>query len=434
MKKRVIAAAASAVLFAASFMAGCSWNSYGEIIVNDPKTEKEEYTELSFFGYKSGNDNLSAIEDTLRAFMKENDGINVVYEGAEETAYWAALHRRHEHEVFDDIFMVDHDSMVELIADGWLENLADCIDLGNFNAMARDQIIGGDPTTVYFVPMNISTHNLYINYDVLARHGKSVPASYAEFEDVCEYFAGQNITPVIVNNTTSLRALMTAKSMFEVYRSDETAKIDEFNADPSKLAAQYAAGIDMVADMLSKKWIDCNEGLEATKAEDDLELFGKNERPFMITSSWATMRVKRAYPELNYGVHPFLIPECGSVLVSDVRTCVGVNARSANKEAAKKFISFMTHPGALYEYCESQSGYLPTNSDKGNPVDETLAPSEDYYSEGNNVIGSDYRLNIPDLDAVLTECGKMLASGESADTVKEYLATTLRTKAVFYED
>lgn len=435
MKKKFFTVAVSAVLFASCFMSGCTWNNYGEIIVYDQIKNTKDYTEVSFFGYKSGKDNLSAIEDTLRAFMRENEKINVVYEGANEDVYWEALHRRHEHDVFDDIFMVNHDSMVELTQPTnkeeicRLENLASCINLDDFLPLVREQITGDDPSTVYFVPMNISSHNLYINYDVLEKHGKSVPTSYAEFEEVCDYFVKEaHITPIIVNDTTSLRVLMTARSMFEVYQSDTDAKIKSFNSNPEALATQYETGIDMVAKMIADGWIDEEEALTVSQTEGDLELFKQNERPFMITNSWATMRVKEEKPDLNYGVHPFFIPEYESVLVIDMRTCVAVNAASANKVEAKQLISYMTHPGALKEYCKSQSSYLPTN-DENDPVDATLNPSNDYLYNGKNVIGSDYRLTIHEWDDCLEKCGKMLARGSSADSVKSYLKTELVKKA-----
>lgn len=428
MKKRILAAAVSTVLFASCFLGGCAWNNYGEIIVYDQIKNTKNYTEVSFFGYKSGKDNLSAIEDTLRAFMRENDKINVVYEGAKEDSYWEALHRRHVHDVFDDIFMVNHDIMVELTGEGRLENLAGCINLDDFLPVVREQITGDDPSTVYFVPMNISSHNLYINYGVLEKHGKSVPTNYAEFEAICDYFVNEaKITPIIVNDATSLRVLMTAESMYEVYQSDTTSKIQNFNSHPEALATQYETGIDMVAQMIADGWIDGNEALTVSQTEEDLEIFEENERPFMITNSWATMRVKDEKPDLNYGVHPFFIPGYESVLVIEMRTCVAVNATSANKEEAKQLISYMTHPGALREYCKSQSSYLPTN-DVNDPVDVTLNPSNDYLYNGKNVLGSDYRLTIPQWDTCLVECGKMLARGSSADSVKDYLKAELAKK------
>lgn len=427
MKKKFFAAAVSAVLLATCFMSGCTWNNYGEIIVYDQIKNTKDYTEVSFFGYKSGKDNLSAIEDTLRIFMEENEKINIVYEGAKEDVYWEALHRRHVHDVFDDIFMVNHDSMVELADEGRLENLVNCIDLDDFLPMVREQITGEDPSTVYFVPMNISSHNLYINYGVLEKHGKSVPTDYAGFEALCDYFAGENITPIIVNDTTSLRVLMTAKSMYEVYQSDTEAKITYFNSHPEALATQYAAGIDMVAGMIGKGWIDKNEALTVSQTDGDLKLFEENERPFMITNSWATMSVKAEKPDMDYGVHSFFIPECGNVLAIEMRTCVAVNASSEHKVEAKQLISYMTHPGALREYCKSQSSYLPTN-DKNDPVDPTLNPSNEYLYNGKNVMSSDYRLTISGLDACLRECGQKLARGESAESVKEFLKAELAGK------
>ena len=86
---------------------------------------------------------------------------------------------------------------------------------------------------------------------------QKVPENWSDFMEVCDYFAAKGITPVIANNYASLRKLIAAKSLYSVYQQDTAAAIKEFNREPAKLANTLRPGIEMVEEMIDRKWIDC---------------------------------------------------------------------------------------------------------------------------------------------------------------------------------
>lgn len=245
--KGIFAAVCAAAFSLASLVCGCSLNKRGTIIVSDPKQDSTAVAELSFFGYRADTLNLLVIEQTLHGFMNVNQDINVIYEGAKNDNYWSAFDRRNAADALDDLFMVDHDHVVEMSAEGKLLNLADILEGVDFQPKVVEQITDADGS-IYFVPMNISSFNLFVNYGVLEKYGQSVPENYAQFAAVCDYFVSQGIKPLIVNRTASLRVLMAAKSMYGIYKQEDTLPaIQNFNANPEALAAQYGDGMDMVA-------------------------------------------------------------------------------------------------------------------------------------------------------------------------------------------
>lgn len=422
MKKSLLAVVCAAALCFAAALCGCSSDAGGTIIVNDPKQDVQEVTELSFFGYKADTLNLLAIEQTLHGFMDVNQDLNVIYEGAKNEVYWQALDKRNAAGVLDDIFMVDHDHVVEMSAENKLLDLSDILGEVSFRPKVAEQITSADGA-VYFVPMSVSSFNLYVNSGLLEKYGMSVPQNYTEFSAVCDRFVSLGITPLVVNNSSSLRSLAAAKSLYDVYGSaDEQSAIENFNKYPAALAGKYGDGIDMIAEMTSRGWIDAEEALGTQAASEDVQIFAQGQRPFMVTGSWASALLGNAAPDLRYGVYPLPVTEEGGVLVLDLNTCVSVNALGSDTKDAKKFISYIMQTEVLRDYSGGQSGYMPTE-DGTLPSDKASAP----LAEGGSVIGSDYRLNIPKLDAAVESACRKILRGEDAEEVKAYLSNALVT-------
>jgi raffinose/stachyose/melibiose transport system substrate-binding protein len=61
------------------------------------------------------------------------------------------------------------------------------------------------------------------------------------------------------------------------------------------------------------------------------------------------------------------------------------------------------------DYCNTQSSYTPLK-DNRTPSDKTIAISAEYLFNGQNVIGSDYRLNLP-LDNTENEISTQMLKG-----------------------
>jgi raffinose/stachyose/melibiose transport system substrate-binding protein len=86
-------------------------------------------------------------------------------------------------------------------------------------------------------------------------------------------------------------------------------------------------------------------------------------------------------------------------------------------------VEYLTQPDVIMDYCNTQSSYTPLDDDR-TPTDETIAPSVEYLFNGQSVIGSDYRLDLP-LDNAENEIGQDMLSGMSTEEAKEKMEELL---------
>ena len=123
--------------------------------------------------------------------MKENPGIRISYESLKGTAYYNALEKRMAAGKGDDVFMVNHDILLELKNQVLVADLSGLGTMSNFTESMRGQMeVDG---RIYWVPTTVSVFGLYCNLDLLKEHNQKVPENLGEWMAACEYFAGQGI-------------------------------------------------------------------------------------------------------------------------------------------------------------------------------------------------------------------------------------------------
>ena len=133
---------------------------------------------------------------------------------------------------------------------------------------------------------------------------------------VCQYFIEQGITPIIANNDISLKTIALAKGLYPIYQSPEKDRIiASLNQDPSILCNYLKEGYQYVKQLIDNKFIDAATTLKTEKTADDLIQFEENKNPFMLTGAWASVRVEKSSPDLNFKVYPYPILDDGAILV-----------------------------------------------------------------------------------------------------------------------
>ena len=161
------------IILISVILTGCSQRSSEIMLIESEPSMKQEHMFLSVYGYKADVRNLIAIEKILNQFMEQNPDIIVTYEGVKGIDYWKALERRAEANVLDDVFMVDHDRVMDMADKGRLADLSSLSTIENYQDRMKEQFIREDGS-VYFLPICISLYGLYINYSLLEAHGQKV--------------------------------------------------------------------------------------------------------------------------------------------------------------------------------------------------------------------------------------------------------------------
>ncbi|WP_455619497.1 ABC transporter substrate-binding protein [Eisenbergiella sp.] len=414
MKKKGTAGVCAAALACIFILAGCG---NGNRVVNYEETDRESIT-LTFFGNKYEPENVLIIEEIISEFMEENPGIRISYESLKGTAYYEALEKRMAAGKGDDVFMVNHDALLELKEKGLVADLAGLSTISNFTESMRGQM--EEDGRIYWVPTTVSVFGLYCNLDLLKEHNQKVPENLGEWMAVCEYFTGQGITPVLANNDISLKTVAIGRGFYALYQGKgEKEAFRRLNSGEDALSSYLEPGFLLVKEMIDKGYVDARKTLETQKTSDDLQEFIKGEAPFMLTGAWAAGRVDGMEPDFSFEVIPYPILEDGSLLVMNADTRLSVNADSEHKGAAMKFVEFFTQPENISKFADQQSSFSPLEGGAPSSVKEiqALIPC---YQEGRTVIGTDAFLEEP-IWNLTEEAVKKLLAGETQEEVMEWL-------------
>ena len=357
------------ILIAALFLTGCGRQ---KITSYEPDTTHASLpeTKLTFFGYKYEAINVTAIEDSLRDFMQENEHISITYEGIKGVDYYEVLDKR--------------------------------ISTKNGN-----------------VPTSISAFGLYCNEDLLKKHKQKIPKNLQEFMDVCAYFKNKGITPIVANNDISLKTIILAKGLYPVYQQqDKDAAMEQFNTGERDLAKTLEPGFTLVEEMIQRGYVDADEALKTEKTKDDLILFAKGEQPFMLTGAWAAPRLRDLQPKFTFSIHPYPILEDGCAMVINIDTRISVNANSPHVKEAKQFVEYLTQKDVLWKFVNSQSSFSPLK-DEQMAQDIAIQPMEPYLTNGRSVIGADDNLIYPIWNLTRESTQKLLKKEERASVLAD---------------
>lgn len=393
-------------MIACVFLSGCAEKNQ---VVEFEDTESVATT-ISFFGNKYEPENVRVIEEIISGFMEENPDIRVSYESLKGTDYFEALRKRIAAGKCDDVFMVNHDVLLELEQRGQVLDLSGAGLTSGYTDAMMSQMKEEDGA-IYWVPTTVSAFGLYCNLDLLKKHRQEIPQNLSEWEKVCDYFVGQGITPIIANNDISLKTLAIGVGFYPFYQSgQQEAVFNRINSGQEQLSDYLRPGFSLAVSFLERGYIDAQKTLVTKKTSDDLQEFVKGEAPFMLTGVWAAGRVDEMSPDFSFEVAPLPVLEDGSLLVINADTRLSINADSAHLDAATQFVEYFIRTENIQKFADQQSSFSPLKGGSHSSVREiqSLIPC---YETGRVVFGSDGMLAVPIWD-LTAEVSKKLLSGE----------------------
>lgn len=377
---------------------------------------------LSFFGFKYEPENVIMFESLLDEFTRDNPDINVLYEGIKGRDYYRILRRRLETGNGDDMFMIDHDTLLDFTREGRLVDLSGLPETSAFNALALDQV-REDSGAIFALPLIFSAFGLYCNLELLERYDVPVPVTLPEFLDACRTFAGAGLTPVVANNDISLKTLVMARGMYDFYREPElNARYAAVNAGTLPLSRYYRSGFELLKLMCERGYIDVERTLVTNKTQDDLTDFATGEYPFMLTGAWASARLKDEVG-FRYAVVPYPVREDGAVLVVNVDCRLALNAAGHHTPEALRLIRYMVSRFAVQRFTDSQSSLSPLK-EKQVPFDAAVRGLPASLESGRFILGADSRFRFPVWE-ISRRASLMILKGASVHKALLYLDQTV---------
>ncbi|WLR98222.1 ABC transporter substrate-binding protein [Shinella sumterensis] len=309
------------------------------------------------------NDDLSIWQEKIiPAFEAKNPGIKVVFSPSAPTEYNAALNAKLDAGSAGDLITCrPFDASLELFNKKHLVGLNDLPGMENFSDVAKSAWTTDDGATTFCVPMASVIHGFIYNADAFAEVGVEVPKTEAEFFAVLDKIKENgNYTPMAMGTKDLWEAAtMGYQNIGPTYWKGEEGR-KALIAGTEKLTDEpWVEPFRVLA-----KWKDyLGDGFEAQTYPDSQNLFTLGRAAIYPAGSWE-IGLFNTQAQFKMGAFPPPVKNEGDTCyISDHNDIgIGLNAKSPNAEAAKKFLTFVASPEFADIYANSLPGFFSLNS------------------------------------------------------------------------
>lgn len=322
----------------------------------EPK-EAEPVT-INFWHHYSAQsaENETLMNVLIPKFEEENPGIKVNAVSHE----WADLHDKilisAQSNTLPDVARLDIAWVPEFQKMGILTALDE--EMADFDAVTAELLDSAMSTGFvqghyYAMALNTNTKILFYNADALAAAGLEVPATMEDFAAAVAALSGKNENGQQVwgLNEPALAGWNVLPYIWsnggEITNEDNTKASGYINSEKT------IAAVQMLADMAKNGQLTGYNSGDIPMTDG----FGTGRYMILLEGPWKSAELAGAYPELAYGNCQLPAGEAGSISVLGGEDIAMFN--TANKDAAWKFMQFMTSPFAEEEM--AKCGQIPVN-------------------------------------------------------------------------
>lgn len=309
------------------------------------------------------NDDLAIWQEKIiPAFEAKNPGIKVVFAPTAPTEYNAALNAKLDAGSAGDLITCrPFDASLELFNKGHLASLNDLPGMENFSDVAKAAWTTDDGATAFCVPMASVIHGFIYNKDAFDQLGITVPATEAEFFAALDKIKAEGSFIPMAMGTKDLweAATMGYQNIGPTYWKGEEGRKALIKGEQKLTDEGWVEPYRVLA-----KWKDyLGDGFEAQTYPDSQNLFTLGRAAIYPAGSWE-IGLFNTQAQFKMGAFPPPVKNAGdSCYISDHNDIgVGLNAKGANQEAAKKFLTFVASPEFADIYANSLPGFFSLNS------------------------------------------------------------------------
>ncbi len=324
------------------------------------------------------NDDLSIWQEKLiPAFEAKNPGIKVVFSPTAPTEYNAALNAKLDAGSAGDLISCrPFDASLELYNKKHLADLTALPGMENFSPVARSAWTTDDGKATFCVPMASVIHGFIYNKDAFDKLGIAVPATEADFFAALDKIKADGTYIPMAMGTKDLweAATMGYQNIGPNSWKGEDGRLALIKGDQKLTDAQWVEPLKTLA-----KWKDyLGDGYQAQTYPDSQNLFTLGRAAIYPAGSWEIAGFNKQ-AQFKMGAFPPPVKNAGDpCYISDHNDIgMGLNAKSANAEAAKTFLSWVASPEFADIYANSLPGFFSLNS---TPVKMTDPMAQEFVS------------------------------------------------------
>ena len=309
------------------------------------------------------NDDLTIWQDTIiPAFEAQNPGIKVVFAPTAPAEYNAALNSKLQAGSAGDLITCrPFDASLELYNQGHLADLSGLASMANFSPVAKSAWQTDDGAATFCVPMASVIHGFIYNKDAFDALGIAVPTTRDEFFAALDKIKadGTYIPMAMGTNDQWEAATMGYNNIGPNYWKGEEGRLALIKGEQKLTDPQWVAPYEELA-----KWKDyLGDGFEAQTYPDSQNLFTLGRAAIYPAGSWEISGFN-AQAQFAMGAFPPPVAAAGDTCYISDHTdiAIGMNAKSANADAAKVFLEWVGSPEFAALYANALPGFFSLNS------------------------------------------------------------------------
>ena len=339
------------------------------------------------------NDDLALWQDKIiPAFEASHPGIKVQFTPTAPTEYDAALGAKLAANSAGDLITCrPFDKSLELYKAGQLTDLSDLEAMANFSDVAKAAWQTDDGSATFCVPMASVIHGFIYNKDAFAELGLEVPTTEDEFFALLDKIKedGTYIPMAMGTNDQWEAATMGYNNIGPTYWKGEEGRIALIKGEQKLTDPQW---VEPYATL--HKWAPyLGDSFEAQTYPDSQNLFTLGRAAIYPAGSWEISGFK-AQAEFEMGAFKPPVRAAGDTCYISDHTDVGIgmNAASANPEAARAFLSWVASPEFADIFGNALPGFFPLSNA---PVELTDPLAKEFVSwrgECERTIRSTYQI------------------------------------------
>jgi raffinose/stachyose/melibiose transport system substrate-binding protein len=303
--------------------------------------QEEEQIVLKYYQYKP--EIVDQLDKLIQIFEEQNPNITVEIETVGKD-YTTVLKTKIASNDVPDIYAVQGLANMQSFVDaGILEDITGESFMNRVAVAAKPAVTYNG--SIYALPLDLAGLGVIYNKELFEKAGISAPpATIAELKVVIEKLKAINVIPfgVAFKEEWTLRHMFAMGQAATVEPIPFAGKMNEGNAHfwNSQMNKAFET-FDLIA-------ANCNNKPFESDYTNETTLFAQGKVAMMTQGLWAMANVFKVNPDIDagmFGLPAFEDPSKARLMV-DVDYRIGINAKSPNVEAAKKFLEFMTSSAA----------------------------------------------------------------------------------------
>ncbi|WP_282181217.1 ABC transporter substrate-binding protein [Aliiroseovarius marinus] len=339
------------------------------------------------------NDDLTLWQDKIiPAFEAEHPGIKVKFTPSAPAEYNAVLNSKLDAGSAGDLITCrPFDASLALFEAGHLADLGDMEAMGNFSDVAKSAWQTDDGSASFCVPMASVIHGFIYNKDAFAELGIEVPTTEAEFFAALDTIKedGSYIPMAMGTNDQWEAATMGYNNIGPNYWKGEEGRLALIKGEQKLTDPQWVAPYATLA-----KWgAYLGDGYEAQTYPDSQNLFTLGRAAVYPAGSWEISGFN-ALVDFEMGAFKPPVQNAGDTCYISDHTDIGIgmNAKTANPEAAKTFLSWVASPEFASIFGNALPGFFPLSSTPVELEDPLAKEIVGWRGECESTIRSTYQI------------------------------------------